>query len=193
MMRTCDANMASHCKEKKSSIDALKRKAKRRRCESEVPTAKWFVGQSKQGVSCGSATSMSGSGSKHSSEECVDTEELRLRKKQKRFREDEGERAERQDKKKRKEKFKEKNGRKETARGSESDFGKNKKDGIEGTKFVCKKDLQKLDLFQKLVGSRFRCLNEQFYTSSGDEMFKKMQNEPDLFQDVSAFYLISLK
>lgn len=38
---------------------------------------------------------------------------------------------------------------------------------------------------EKLSGARFRWLNEQLYTTKGDESFKLFQEKPELFDEVS--------
>lgn len=42
---------------------------------------------------------------------------------------------------------------------------------------------------EKLSGARFRWLNEQLYTTKGDESFKLFQEKPELFDEVSHLLL----
>lgn len=39
-------------------------------------------------------------------------------------------------------------------------------------------------LKSKLSGSKFRWINEQMYTSRGEEALEMLQSDPDLFQEV---------
>lgn len=47
------------------------------------------------------------------------------------------------------------------------------------------KDSRELELYRKLSGGRFRYLNEQFYVTKGSQMFQKLKESPELFNEVS--------